>query len=609
MVIREEKKNFYHMKIDCLKSNPREMWQTLNSLVSDRKRKNIEKLEIDGVVLSTSDEMADSLNEYFVRSINDIVIGIDRDTSNIVTDNQPQHRETLDCFAPIDYKQLYDVLSLLPNKGSPDDISLEFIKNTFEFIKCPLLNIINSSLEIGAIPTLLKVSTIVPIQKIKGAVKSEDFRPINMLPTIEKILEKVVYNQLMDFITEHNILVEYQSGFRKSHSCESALQYLLYEWKSLLEDNYSVGAVFLDLKRAFETIDRAILINKLKKYGIAAQALKWLIDYLENRKQVTKVNENISKEIGNNVGVPQGSIIGPLLFLIYINDIGLAIKHCKLHLFADDTLLYFSSKNINDLINTINLDLENLLGWFNVNVLKINIKKTKFMLVAGKKDQDLFVNSNLDIKIGNDNIERVRSYKYLGFILDSLLTFKDHFAYVIEKITKGINFMSRFTTTLSQWTKTTIYNTLVLPHLDYSSSVLYLGNKNEINRLQKLQNRAMRVILREKRETSIKSMLKRLDWLPVDKFLTHQNMTFIYKIKNGLTPNYLREKLIACASVHPYPTRNSSDFYVTAKNRKSAENILFHKGLLEFNSLPEHVKNAVSIGQFKFLLKKHLMGE
>ena len=283
---------------------------------------------------------------------------------------------------------------------------------------------------------------------------------------------------------------------------------------------------------------------------------------------VTKLNGEVSSEISVSNGVPPGSTLGPLLFLLYINDINTTVRACTIHLFADDTLLYFYSKDLKHLISTINRDLKILHDYFNINILKLNTKKTKFMLIANAKFQQEFHINNLNLKIGNELIERVDQIKYLGFIIDSYLNFKEHIIFIVDKITKNINFMSRLSASLTQWSKLTVFNTLVLPHFIFSSSILYLANKNDINRLQKLQNRAMRIILGERRDTPIRDMLARLDWLSVEQFLKYQVMTFIYRIKNSLTPSYLTGKLLTNDSVHSYPTRNKRNFYVMAKNKR-----------------------------------------
>ena len=194
--------------------------------------------------------------------------------------------------------------------------------------------------------------------------------------------------------------------------------------------------------------------------------------------------------------------------------------------------------------------------------------------------------------------------------------FKEHILYIIEKPTKNINFFSRVSVHLTQWSKITVYNTLIMPHLLFSASILYLANKNEINGLQILQNRVMRIILKEKRDTSIGSMLERLKWLPTEKFLKSQVRILIYKIKNG--PNYFSDKLVTGEAIHSYPTRSNrtnisnrskNKFYVSTKNKKSSENMIYHKGLISFNSLPIDIKNSQNLRIFKIKLREYILRE
>ena len=246
------------------------------------------------------------------------------------------------------------------------------------------------------------------------------------------------------------------------------------------------------------------------------------------------------------------------------------VNHCSIQLFADDTLIYFHSKDLKHLMQTMNIELDKVSNWFNGNSLKLNIKKTKFMLLGNSRLE--FEETKLSIMIKTEMIETVKNIKYLGFIVDNNLNFKEHILYIIEKLTKNIIFFSRVSVHLTQWSKITVYNTLIMPHLLFSASILYLANKNEINRLQKLQNRVMRIILKEKRDTLV--------------------MILIYKIKNGLTPNYLSDKLVTGEAIHSYPTRSNrtnisnrskNKFYVSTKNKKSSENMIYHKGLISFN--------------------------
>lgn len=293
------------------------------------------------------------------------------------------------------------------------------------------------SLEKGLVPKQFKISTIVPVPKVPNTNKLDQLRPINMLPFCEKVLEIVVYNQLIKFITSNNILYNYQSGFRNSHSCETALQLVVSDMKSIL-DTTGVGicAVFIDLKRAFETIDRHILLLKLKKYGFNGTVFNWLENYLSNRYQRTKLNSEMSNPQLNDIGVPQGSVLGPLLFILYINDLGNVLSKCKIHLFADDTLIYFYGEDFVDVVDTMNRELHLLTERFKLNKLKVNELKSKYMFIGNNTLFGKFLSLDVHIKLNNEKIEMVQEIKYLGFILDRELTFSKHVDYICRKIGK-----------------------------------------------------------------------------------------------------------------------------------------------------------------------------
>lgn len=607
-IIREEKKIYYENKIDHCKHEPKKMWDALKPLIAGRKGYNLKKIKIDDEEVSDPTEMSNKLNSFYINSINNIISDIDTTNQIDFIDEIRTPDNTLSTFKLIDYKELQKVVFSLPNKGSPDEITAEFLKNIYYSVEKPLLNLVNTSLETGKLPSHLKISTVIPVPKVNNVKEANDLRPINMLVTIEKLIERIVYEQVSSYIIENNILFSNQSGFRKGHSCETAVQNILYDWKEQQDKGVMIGAVFLDLKRAFETIEREKLIKKLKGYGITGIPLSWLVDYLQNRKQITKINGEVSDEILNKNGVPQGSTLGPLLFLIYINDIVKSIEKCQIHLFADDTLLYFSSKDLTTLVDTINNELRNIVRWCNGNLLKLNASKSKFMLISNNQKYDEFKRS-FEITVECDKIENIEKIKYLGILIDKNLTFKEHASYVINKISKNTNFLSRVAPFLTQWSKITIYNTLILPHLTFAASILYSANKNEIERMQKLQNRAMRIILRVPRDTSIKTMLRNLDWLSVQYYLEYQTLTLIHKMKLSLTPTYLTSKIVFNADIHNYNTRTRTDIRVTTKNKKLTEKSLFHKGIIRYNNLDNSLKNCVAINTFKTKLRSSLLSE
>ena len=370
-----------------------------------------------------------------------------------------------------------------------------------------------------------------------------------------------------------------------------------------MDDGNIICAVFLDLKRAFETIDRDILIAKLDKYGIKDKALDWIRNYLLGRTQSVKLNNVYSDKLGIEIGVPQGSVLGPLLFLLYINDLPCVLKSCRIHLFADDTLIYMEGKDINKVIIHINEELKHVSSWLNNNKLKLNINKTKAMYIFPSQK---IIESNIKIMMNSHDLEMVTEIKYLGIIIDNKLKFDKHVEYTCKKISKKINYLSRISKDLSTWSKITIYNTIILPHFIYCSTILFMCNKTEIDKLQKLQNRAMRVILKCSKYTNIETMLDSLGWLCIKNFVEYNVLIFIYKMLNNMLPQYLTKNITHVNDVHNYATRSANMLYVCKKNKVRTSMSIFHKGLILYNKLPSVVKEAKSVREFKFKVKQLL---
>lgn len=606
-LIREQKQAYYHRKIDETKGDSKEMWKSLKLLIkSNKKNKGKKEIFFNDEAERDEKEIAEKFNKYFVESISDLVSNI-RDTN--ILDITIEIETPLNKFNRFELLQLRDLRNIVKNmankRSSVDGINIDILKASFEVIGQHFLQLINKSLERGCFPKDWKTSTIIPIEKIANTRKCEEYRPINMVPNYEKLLETVVKKQLRKFVEENRLLAPRQAGFRRKHCCESALQSVLSRWKTAISEKRLVGVVFLDFQRAFETINRKLLLQKLSKYGFEKNVFKWFSEYLETRTQQTKYNESISTVIRNEHGVPQGTVLGPDLFVLYINDIVKVVKGCELQLFADDTILYFESNNINVLIETINDDLKRLSEWLYNNSLRVNVKKTKFMVIKNKYNQiDTYMHD--DVMIEQNKLEQVKECKYLGVMIDENLTFSSHAKYVTKKITTKINLLGRISRDLTKWTKILIYKTIILPHLNFCASILFMFTKGDIDTLQKNQNRALRYILRCNRYTRIKDMLMSTNLLSVSQNIYFNTMIVIYKIRNGMYPEHIMEDLQLVGDVHDYNTRTRLHFYVPCVGSSFAQNSLFHRGLIEFNNLPIDIKSS-NFTQFKKLLRIYVV--
>ncbi|KMQ86893.1 rna-directed dna polymerase from mobile element jockey-like protein [Lasius niger] len=266
----------------------------------------------------------------------------DKSLVNIESIYNVEDRDIMENFSIIDSNKLEQIVMRLPNKkGTDEGITSNILKIALGVVKKEYVELINNSLNGGLCLDGWKTSTIIPIPKIAKPKKASEYRPINILPIYEKVLELVIKVQLENYLEKNNVLTDHQSGFRSNHSCETAIQMVIDDWKLLVSKGKMIGVVFMDLKRAFETVDRDRLVEKLYQYGIRGVALEWLRSYLSNRKQQVKFQNKYSKSIATKYGVPQGSVLGPLLFIVYINDIVKACTNeCNIKMFADDTLLY-----------------------------------------------------------------------------------------------------------------------------------------------------------------------------------------------------------------------------------------------------------------------------
>ena len=310
---------------------------------------------------------------------------------------------------------------------------------------------------------------------------------------------------------------------------------------------------------------------------------------------MTKIDEHLSCELPNDRGVPQGSVLGPLLFIIYINDIVNSIKNSKINLFADDTLLYYSDHNVDNAIIKINEDLNELQKWLQENNLSLNIKKTKAMIINKRN----LTNIKNNIIFNGEKIDIVSEIKYLGVMLDEKLNFEPHTKYILNKITKKYHILRRINRKTTAHSQILLYNSLISPHFDYCSTVLFLLNKNQKGKLQKMQNKIMRLILKMKFDTSIKFMLNCLQWLSVEQRIKFNTLKFIWKMENGHLPEYMCNKLTKRSESQAYNLRNNDEFNTTNHKKKSSQNSLFYKGVNLYNSFKRQFKSNSNFYEFK----------
>ena len=507
---------------------------------------------------------------------------------------------------PADESEVHHVIFSLKNSTSKgyDDLPVNTIKNCGNELAKPLCILFNKSIEEGVVPDDLKIAKIIPIFKSDDKKAVSNYRPISVLPAFSKIFERLVYNRLLEFIDQHNILSTNQYGFRKQISTSMALLDLVDKISNSIENgDYTLG-IFLDLAKAFDTVTHSMLLTKLYNYGIRGVAYNWLKNYLSNRYQYVYLNNTNSDRLPVTCGVPQGSILGPLLFLLYINDLNTVSKVFTLIMFADDTNLFINGRNLEDLTQIANTELKEISNWFSANLLSLNVKKTNYILFGNKKPPDI------SLLINNEKLMRVYETKFLGVIIQANLKWNTHVRLLENKISKTIGVISKVKNTLATPHLKILYRSLIEPYLNYCSIVWANPEKvTSLETLHKLQKRATRLILFANYRAHSKPLFHKLNILNIYDLCRTQILTFVYKSCNGLLPNSYKNYFTFTKDKHNYPTRSSKDYnlYRTTAHKSCRANALINRGPKYWNSLPVSLKSATSIGIFKRYLKEHII--
>ena len=420
-----------------------------------------------------------------------LACGIHKPTNVNVCDYLPDSSINSMFLEPVDETEIINLVKTWGNKTSLDchNFNMSLIKKVIQPIAKPLEHIFNLSFNTGTFPDLMKVAKVKPLFKSGKTNTFTNYRPVSLLPQFSKILEKLFNKRLDAFLNRHNILSEHQYGFRESRSTSLALMELVEDLTTSLDSRKHTIGVFMDLKKAFDTIDHKILLSKLYHYGLRGKANNWIESYLQCRKQYVSLDNCESDCMDVVCGVPQGSILGPKLFIPYINDMCRVSDCLKSILFADDTNLFCSGYDINKLSEIVTEELKKLKEWFAVNMLSLNVSKTNYMVFSNSK-----CTRDINIHISNVKIMRVKVTKFLGVLIDEKLTWKEHIGRVKSKVSKSIFLLNRAKHVLNVKSLQTLYNSIVLPHLNYCCELWGNTYKSRLTNIVLLQKRAIRIV-------------------------------------------------------------------------------------------------------------------
>ena len=432
------------------------------------------------------------------------------------------------------YKEL---CKLKPGKSTGiDGIKSSFLKDGANEIKTVVTHLVNLSIDTHCVPDELKYAIVKPLFKKNSRLDVGNYRPVSILPIISKILERAIYVQIEAYLKEKELLYEYQSGFRKSHSTDSCLTNLSDYIRVLISEGKYVGMVLLDLQKAFDTVDHDILCKKLEAMGL--DETDWFKSYLGGRKQVVVANDTTSEPGIVNCGVPQGSILGPLLFLCYVNDMPMSVK-CKLLLYADDSTLIISGSDPKVIADTLSFELNSCRQWLIDNKLSLHLGKTESILFGSKRK--LRKVTSFEVKCNNEVIQNVNSVKYLGLQIDNDLAGDNIVKGITKKANSRLKFLYRHKDMLSFNCKKTLCSALIQCHFDYACSSWYPGIRKELTKkLQVMQNKIIRFISDLDSRAHIGNQeLAKAGYLSVPDRVKQLKLGHVFKIRNGTSPYYM----------------------------------------------------------------------
>ena len=524
-------------RINSAKSDPKKTWKLINELSSRKVHEatNVKNIKQDDTEITNSYEIANAFNTYFTTIGESLANELPHSDIDPISYLNPVNSSF--SLEQLNVETVIESLKAVnSNKATgPDNIPGRVLKIAAEFLS-PSLTIFNRSLSMGIYPDDWKMARVLPI--FKSGEKSDlgNYRPISIISAIAKVFGRLVYDQFYTYLTSNQLINSYQSGFRPTYSTLTSLLETTNNWCVNIDRGLLNGVVFIDLRKAFDTIDHEILLSKLKAHGVDDLALVWFGSYLTDRKQRCFVNGQFSNSSFITKGVPQGSIIGPLLFLVYINDLPNCLNEGFPRMFADDTNISFSSNTLSDLENRINFELQSLNRWLLANKLSLNIAKTEFMVIGSRQRLATFDDYELCVTVNGASVKQVKSAKSLGITLDENLTWRNHVDAITKKISSGIGALKRVRGLIDQETANKAYQGFIEPYFSYCAPVWDGLGDTLSDRLQILQNRAARVITRSSYDISSNLLLDQLKWNNLSVNRQKQKAILMFKTLSGQTP-------------------------------------------------------------------------
>ena len=606
-ILELSKKLFYHHSIDQSSNNNKKLWSIVNNIIN---RKNIKNSSIEYITDSNGNtvkeptQIGNIMNNNYVNLVDKLLkkypLPSSQQNAAINQDDRITNSFFMNPITVFDTKNY--IKRLNPNKSTRSDLpKILFLKISVEIISPILTEIINRCILMGVFPTSLKIAEVIPIYKNGAKTNCDNYRPISLLSPFSKLIESHIYNNLIKFFNKNNVLYNNQFGFRDDRSTDLAVIDTVNGITKSLDKKLTNCSIFLDLAKAFNSVNHHILLQKLEKYGIRGLPLLLLQSYLKNRQQWTRVNGSRSDKLYINVGVPQGSCLGPLLFLIYINDMHLCTR-LNLRLFADDACLGMSHVDPVALEIIMNNELVNVNKWLQDNKLFLNYDKTSYLIFSRKRNKPKFT-----LTINNHILKQQHCTKYLGITIDDNISWNPHITKLKTQLAQTCFALSKLRKYANNKTMKKVYYSLFYSKIKYCISSWGASLDSTNDPIVKLQKRAIRYVCCEHSKAHTDPLFSRMEMLKFKDIYRLEICKLTHKIKNNHNINNNLE-LLDLNNIHDYETRLrcNGNFYSASSRTDLGKTCFESMAPRYWREVPSDIK-SLNFNSFKFIYKKRLL--
>ena len=612
-LLKKAKKNYYNNLDLKIFDDSKKFWERIKPLFSDKQnvlQRNIIIIEKE-VIISDKKKVAEKLNNFFIEAVDSLEIepygpnnnGVRLENIGEIIKKYETHPSIFKIKENVkfenklffndmtsnDFKKEISQLNL--NKACiENDIPAKIFIGSKDIVSPYLSNIYNDCKQENKYPLSLKAADVTPIHKKAEKTAMKNDRPVSLIPIISKLFERKMYDQIIVYIND--FLSPYLFGYRKGHSTEQCLTVMLEIWRKALDEKNSAGGILTDLSKAFDCLNHNLLIAKLEAYGFNISALEFVINYLKERKQRTKVSGSYSTWRELKFGVPQGSILGPLLFNIFINDIFYFINGTKIANYADDNSIYSVDDNVTHLLKSFEAETNLVLKWFRINEMKANDDKCH-LFVANQE--------NVSVILGNVIIEATDSVELLGVKIDKNINLNEHVSNLCKKGNQKLHALARISKYLSKDKLKIIMTTLIQSQFNYCPLTWMFHNRTLNNKINKLHERALRIVYKNDNLT-FQELLDMDNSITIHQKNLQRLATEMYKVKNNISPLPMQELFPRQASIHDL--RNSRYWKIPkVRTVGYGTETIRYRGPKTWELLPDDIKEAKSLIEFKSKIK------